>query len=68
MACPMCGGTGRITIRLPDGRELETACLECLEREAEDFEEEEDEEGVFVPWEVLDLLMEREDDEGYWIP
>ncbi|BCP67654.1 hypothetical protein [Thermus thermophilus] len=55
MACPMCGGTGRIVIPLPDGRELETYCLECLDREAEDFEEE-DEEGVFVPWEVLDLI------------
>ncbi|WP_390904219.1 hypothetical protein [Thermus thermophilus] len=63
----MCGVRGIITVRLPDGREVETACLECLEREAEDFEED-DEEGVFVPWEVLDLLMEREDDEGYWIP
>ncbi len=60
--CPMCGGTRRITIRLPDGRELETACLECLDREAEDFEED-DEEGVFVPWEVL-MELEREDDEG----
>lgn len=54
--CPMCGGTGLIRIRLPGGEELETYCLECLDREAEDFEEEEDEEGVFVPWEVLDLI------------
>jgi len=65
MACPMCGGRGIITVRLPDGREVEAACLECLE--AEDFDQD-DEEGIFVPWEVLDLLMEREDDEGYWIP
>ncbi|UZX16825.1 hypothetical protein KQ693_12835 (plasmid) [Thermus sp. PS18] len=35
MACPMCGGRGRILVRLPGGEEVETACLECLEREWE---------------------------------
>ena len=55
MECFMCGGTGRITISLPDGRELETACLECLDREAEDFDQD-DEEGIFVPWEHLRSL------------
>ncbi|BCZ93317.1 hypothetical protein TthAA37_25060 (plasmid) [Thermus thermophilus] len=33
--CPMCGGTRLIRIRLPGGEELETYCLECLDREAE---------------------------------
>ena len=56
MECFMCGGTGRITVSLPDGRELETACLECLDREAEDFEE--GEEDFFVPWDVLWMVLE----------
>ena len=43
MACPMCGGRGIVTVRLPDGREVETACLECLDREAEEAWEDEDE-------------------------
>ncbi|MGC8968006.1 MAG: hypothetical protein ACP5JV_06760 [Thermus sp.] len=41
--CPMCGGTGRILVRLPGGDEVETACLECLEREVEEAWEDEDE-------------------------
>jgi len=41
--CPMCGGTRRIVIPLPDGCELETYCLECLDREAEEAWEDEDE-------------------------
>ncbi len=42
MECPMCGGTGRVLVRYPGGEEW-MACLECLEREAEEEWEEEDE-------------------------
>ena len=56
---PICGGKRVILVHLPGGREVEAYCPECLEREAEEFEEE-DEGGIFVPWEVLGL----EDEEG----
>jgi hypothetical protein len=54
MECPMCGGKGSIVIRLPGGEEVEAACLECLDREAEEAWEEEDE--VERLWETGELF------------
>ncbi|MGC8876508.1 hypothetical protein [Thermus sp.] len=54
MECPMCGGAGRILVRLPGGEEVEAACLECLDREAEEAWEEEDE--VERLWETGELF------------
>lgn len=31
-ACPLCGGTGRVKVRVR-GEEVEAACPECLEEE-----------------------------------
>ncbi len=50
MACSMCGGAGRVTIRFPDGREWQTVCLACEEEEMsweEWWEREELEDDLF---------------------
>ncbi|MGC8905716.1 hypothetical protein [Thermus sp.] len=53
MDCPMCGGAGRILVRLPGGEEVETACLECLEQEAEEWEDEDEVERLFETGELF---------------